>query len=361
MFSPDKLTPDNDIVAGKAFAGQYTITKYQINNLVQFQANPDYKGLLGAPKTKNINVKYYANASNLKLDVQQGNVDVAWRSLSATDIASLKTNKNVQVVQGPGGEIRYMVFNFDTMPYGAKTPQADPAKALAVRQAMADLIDRKQIADQVYKGTYTPLYSFVADGLTGATTSLKDQYGDGKGGPDKSKAQAALSGAGVQTPVQISIQYTTDHYGPSSGDEYAMIKDQLESSGLFKVNLQSTEYVQYSKDRVADVYPVYQLGWFPDYSDADNYLTPFFATDNFLHNHYTNDQINSLIQQQQTTPDKTQRTQLIQKIQDQEAKDLSTLPYLQGSQVAVVGKNVNGTKDTLGPAFKFMYAVLSKG
>ena len=43
------------------------------------------------------------------------------------------------------------------------------------------------------------------------------------------------------------------------------------------MNLQSTEWVTYSKDRTADAYPVYQLGWFPDYSDADNYLTPFFV------------------------------------------------------------------------------------
>ena len=47
------------------------------------------------------------------------------------------------------------------MPFGAKTSDADPKKALAVRQAMADLVDRKAIADQVYKGTYTPLYSYV--------------------------------------------------------------------------------------------------------------------------------------------------------------------------------------------------------
>jgi hypothetical protein len=34
--------------------------------------------------------------------------------------------------------------------------------------------------------------------------------------------------------------------------------------------------------------PAYQLGWFPDYSDADNYLTPFFLKKNFLGNHYDN-------------------------------------------------------------------------
>ncbi|MBL3926442.1 peptide ABC transporter substrate-binding protein, partial [Bacteroides thetaiotaomicron] len=81
------------------------------------------------------------------------------------------------------------------------------------------------------------------------------------------------------------IQYNPDHYGPSSGDEYAAIKSQLEATGLFTVNLQSTEWVQYNKDRVSDVYPIYQLGWFPDFSDADNYLTPFFTKDNFLENH----------------------------------------------------------------------------
>src|SRR3954470_24184602 len=183
VLSPTALTPDADIVAGKAFAGPYTITNYDQNNLVSYEANPDYQGSLGKPKTDKVNVKYYADASNLKLDIQEGNIDVAFRSLSATDIADLRGKENVQVVDGPGGEIRYITFNFNTQPYGATTPDADPAKALAVRQAVADLIDRQEISDQVYKGTYTPLYSFVPEGLTGAITPLKDAYGDGNGGP----------------------------------------------------------------------------------------------------------------------------------------------------------------------------------
>ena len=55
---------------------------------------------------------------------------------------------------------------------------------------MADLIDRAPLSEQVYKGTYTPLYSYVPDGLTGATESLKSLYGDGDGGPDADKAKA---------------------------------------------------------------------------------------------------------------------------------------------------------------------------
>jgi peptide/nickel transport system substrate-binding protein len=361
VFSPDAVTPDKTIVDGKAFAGQYVITSYDVNELISYEANDDYQGLLGKAATPEVNVKYFADSSNLKLELEQGSIDVAYRSLSATDVESLSKNKDVKVVNGPGGEIRYITFNFDTQPYGAKTPEADPKKALAVRQAVADLIDRQAIADQVYKGTYTPLYSYVAEGLTGANEALKGLYGDGNGGPDAAKAKQTLTDAGVTTPVKLSLQYSNDHYGPSSGDEYALIKSQLETDGLFQVDLQTTEWVQYSKDRTSDVYPAYQLGWFPDYSDADNYLTPFFLTDNFLGNHYSNPTVDDLIHQQGVEPDKAKRAELIGKIQDAEAKDLSTVPYLQGAQVAVVRAGVTGADKTLDPSFKFRYAALAKG
>ncbi|PPF64592.1 peptide ABC transporter substrate-binding protein [Clavibacter michiganensis] len=361
VFSATELTSDEDIVKGKAFAGQYEIASYDFNNLISYKAFAGYDGVLGKAMTDQVNVKYYADSSNLKLDIQEGNIDVAFRSLSATDIDDLKGNDKVKVVDGPGGEIRYIVFNFDTQPFGAKTPEADPAKALAVRQAVADLIDRDEIADQVYKGTYTPLYSYVPAGLTGATESLKAPYGDGNGGPDADKAKSTLETAGITGPVELSLQYSNDHYGPSSGDEYALIKDQLESTGLFTVNLETTEWVQYSKDRTTDVYPSYQLGWFPDYSDADNYLTPFFLTENFLANHYDNPAVNDLILKQAVTTDPAERTALIEQIQDAVAADLSTVPYLQGAQVAVTGTTVEGTKDTLDASFKFRYGALTKG
>ncbi|WP_084128759.1 ABC transporter substrate-binding protein [Demequina sp. NBRC 110055] len=361
VFAADALTPDDDIVAGGAFAGPYTIADYDMNNLVSYEANPDYQGLLGAPKTDIVDVKYYADESNLKLDVQEGNIDVAFRSLSATDIEDLRGDDGVQVLDGPGGEIRYIVFNFDTMPYGATTAEADEAMALAVRQAAADIIDRQAIADQVYRGTYTPLYSYVPDGLTGATESLKEMYGDGAGAPDLDKAAATLEDAGVETPVALSLQYNPDHYGAGSADEYALIKDQLESSGLFTVDLQSTEWVQYAQDRTSDVYPSYQLGWFPDYSDADNYLTPFFLTENFLGNHYSNPEVDEMILAQATTADPDERAALIGEIQDAVAADLSTLPLLQGAQVAVTGTDVSGAADTLDASFKFRYGALSKG
>jgi peptide/nickel transport system substrate-binding protein len=357
VFSADKVTPDQTIVDGKAFAGQYDIKSYKVNELIDYVPNKDYQGNLGAAQNSGVTVKYYADASNLKLDISKGNIDVAFPSLSPSDISDLRTNKNVKVADGPGGAIRYIVWNFNTMPFGATAQGADPAKALAVRQAAADLIDRPAIAKDVYKDTFTPLYSYVAKGFTGANDSLKGLYGDGKGGPSLDKAKQTLQAAGVTTPVTLNLQYNGDHYGPSSGDEYAKIKSQLENGGLFTVNLAQTEWVTYQKQRV-DSYPVYQLGWFPDFSDADNYLTPFFSKENFLSNHYDNPQVQDLLAKEATNTDANSRKQQIEQIQDLVAKDLSTIPLLQGTQIAIVGKDVQGT--TLDASFKFRYAPLHK-
>jgi peptide/nickel transport system substrate-binding protein len=356
-FSADKLTSDDEIVAAHAFAGQYDITAYKFNELVQFKAFDGYKGVLGAPKASVVNLKYYADSSNLKLDVQQGNIDVASRSLSATDIADLSGDDKVQVITGPGGEIRYITFNFNIQPFGAKTADADPKKALAVRQAVADLVDRDALSTQVYKGTYLPLYSYVPAGLPGATEVLKTLYGtDGK--PDVAKAKARFTAAGIKAPVTLKLQWNPDHYGPSSGDEYALIKSQLEASGLFKVDLQSTEWVTYTEERKADIYPAHQMGWFPDYSDADNYLTPFFLDGGFLANHYSNKAVDALILKQGVTVDPAARKKIIEDIQAAVAGDLSTVPLLQGAQVAVAGKDVKGV--TLDASFKFRFGTISK-
>ena len=326
-----------------AFAGPYDITSYDFNNLVSYKANPDYKGLLPAAKTETVNVKYYTDASNLKLDVQEGNIDVANRTLSATDIEDLRGNDNVKVVDGPGGEIRYLVFNFDTMPFGATTADADPAKALAVRQAIADLIDRDAISEDVYKGTFTPLYSYVPEGLAGANEALKGLYGDGNGAPDPDEGRRACSRRPASRRRSSStIQYVAERYGPSSSDEYADHQGEPRVERPVHGEPAVDRVGPVLEDRVADLYSAFQLGWFPDYSDADNYLTPFFLTENFLVNHYDNPEVNDLILEQAVTTDPAAREALIGEIQDKVAADLSTIPYMQGAQVAVVGTRHRG-------------------
>jgi len=166
VFSADKITDADTIVSGKAFAGPYQIDSFKLNEAVSYSKNGNYQGLTPV-KNSGVQVKYFADASNLKMAVEQGQVDVAYRSLSPTHIEDLGKNSKVKVVKGPGGEVRMLAFNFKLQPYGESQKDADAAKAKAVRQAVASLIDRDELSQKVYKGTYTPLYSFIPDGLTG--------------------------------------------------------------------------------------------------------------------------------------------------------------------------------------------------
>ena len=116
------------------------------------------------------------DASNLKLDVQEGNIDVAGRSLTATDAADLEKDSKVKVHKGPGGELRYIVFNLKTM------PGDNEEQKLAIRKAVASSVDREALSTEVYKDTFTPAYSMVPSAQKFATEPFKDLYGEA---PDK--------------------------------------------------------------------------------------------------------------------------------------------------------------------------------
>lgn len=349
VFPADRILGDSAIVAAEPFAGPFTITTYRKNQLIGYQANDDYRGVLGVPKSPLVGVKYYANSDNLKIDIENRAIDVAGRALSATDIEGLRVNPNLVVHEGPGGELRYIVFNLDTM------PGSTPEQKLAIRKAVASSIDRQALADGVYKGTYEPAYSVVAPSIEGANTAFEKLYG---AKPDPAEARKLLTDAGVATPVRIDLQYNPDHYGVSSSEEYAAIKNQLESTGLFTVNLQSTEWVTYITQATGDGYPVYQMGWFPDFPDADNYLTPFFLPDNWLNNHFEDPEVTKLITAEATEPDQAKRLALIGQIQDLMANYVSTLPLLSGKQVVVADKDIDGV--LLDKSFKFQYAPLER-
>jgi peptide/nickel transport system substrate-binding protein len=362
VFPPNKLLADKDAIG----SGPYELGSFNKNQLVQLKANPNYGGV-NKPKTSQITLKYYTQSENMKLDIQSGGIDIAWRSLSPTDIDSLKKNSNVNVLTGAGGALRYIVFNLKTM------PGSNDAQKLAIRKAMAYSIDRQDLATNVFKGTYEPAYSMVPQGINGATEPFKTVYGDK---PDKSKAKGALQAAGVQTPVKLNLNYTTDHYGPTSADEWNEIKRQLEATGLFKVTLQGTAYTTYNAERVKDTYPIYQLGWFPDFVDADNYLYNFLSGQNFVHAHYCDvdkngkpvsnnrpcdkDAVEKLLTTEETQSGQT-RLDAISQIQQKLATgEIPYLPLLSGKQVAVTSKKVTGVQQTLDATFQFRMWGLSK-
>jgi peptide/nickel transport system substrate-binding protein len=344
-YPKDKIQPSDQVIG----SGRYQVASYEPGQQTVLEANPEYTGDDPAQIDRVI-IQYFDKSSTLKQAVEQGEVETAYRSLSPTDVSDLEGADGVTVEKGAGGEIRYLVFNLDLQ-------EGTDEQKKAVRQAVAQTIDRQSIADNVYNGTADPLYSMVPAGLPFHTEAFADAYGEE---PDTDAAAQTLEDAGVKTPVPLGVWYTPTHYGASSADEYAEIKRQLDDSGLFDVTLKSTEWNQYSEAAFTDKYPVYQLGWFPDYPDPDNYAFFSWSKDSFLNDHYSSPEAEKLLAQEKASPDEATREQAFAGLQKLGAEDAPVIPYITFAQVAIAADGVNGVADTLDPSYIFRFWLISK-
>ena len=200
VYPADKLQPSDEVVG----SGRYTLAEYQPGQQTVMEKNDDYQGDDPA-KNDRVIIQYFDKASALKLAVENGDVDIAYRSLSPTDIDDLEGADGVNVVSGNGTEIRYLVFNLDLQ------PGDNDAQKLAIRQAAAQMIDRQSIADNVYNGTVQPLYSMIPAGRRRTRPRRSPtKYGEA---PDVDAAKQTLEDAGVETPVPLEVWWTPSHYG----------------------------------------------------------------------------------------------------------------------------------------------------
>ena len=127
------------------------------------------------------------------------------------------------------------------------------------------------------------------------------------------------------------------------------------------MTLKSTEWNQYSTAAFTDKYPQYQLGWFPDYPDADDYAASFYAPASFLNIHYDNPEIDKLLAEEKASTDDATREAAFAEIQKIGAQDVPIIPIWQGQQVAAVRDGINGVEDTFDPAFIFRFWLIGKG
>jgi peptide/nickel transport system substrate-binding protein len=126
------------------------------------------------------------------------------------------------------------------------------------------------------------------------------------------------------------------------------------------VTLKSAEWTQYQELYKQNAYDLFQLGWFPDFLDADNYLSPFFVDGGFYANNYSNKQVNQLVAKEQGTSNAQVRQQAFQQLQKIVAEDVPLIPSWVGKNTAVVSPEMEGVEQTLDPAFIFRMWTVSK-
>ena len=314
-----------------------------------FTKNPSYKGSVTVNNDE-VELRAFADADAMGAALDKGDIDVMTRTMSPAQIQKLDagSDKNADLVDMPGLEIRYLAFNTD----------ATSVKSKAVRQAMAQLINRGELVSKVYGTQAEPLYSMVPATVTGHSNSFFNKYGN----PSVDKAKSLLGKAGITTPVKLTLHYTTDHYGSATKQEFQILQKQLNDSGLFDVSIEGHPWATFRPAERKGEYDVYGMGWFPDFPDADNFLAPFLDKDNFLGSPYSNTTIQrSLIPQSRREADRIGASNSLTEIQDIVAEDVPVLPLWQGKQYVGARNDITGVAYALNSSSTLQLWELGRG
>lgn len=345
-YDADGLREDGKAVG----SGPYRLDSFGKDEAV-FSVNDHYEGTADV-QNSGVTLKFFhGDQSRLKQALLDSKVDLVYRGLAANDIADIEEGdeSGVELVEGNSAEVQHLVFNMD-----------DPvAGQPGVRKAMAYLLDREALADKVYRGTVTPLYSIIPAGIAGHNTAFFDTYG---AHPSQAKAAAALQADGITDKVKLTLWSTPSRYGPDTDAMLKAVAAQLNDSGLFDADVESVAFQQYEEDIADGKYGVYVKGWVPDYPDADNFTAPFFGEGNVLDNNYSNSEItDTLIPRTAAQTDRSATEADFGELQNIVAEDIPVLPVWQGKQYAVTRDNVYGLQYCLDASTVFRFWQLSKG
>lgn len=362
VFPAGELLTNQEIVDAQPFSGQYVINSLKQDEFISYVPNSVYKGLLGPAKNSGVVMRYFAETSNLVLEAKSGNLDVVmgWRSLDAQASAELEKD-GFGLAKGVGVEPNFLALDYRNMPFGTETDTPDEAKALAVRQALAHIIDKKSFADNAHFGMASIATSIVPSAIPGSFDAMTALYGDGQGGPSLDRAKEVFASAGITGPLDLEIAYSPDRYGQSVIEQVIDLADQLNESGLFSASLKALEWSAFREARTNGQLASWHQTWGPDYTEVDNYVTPLLRSDlNYIRGAYVNPELDKLIYAQLSEPDFAKRSEILKQIQQQAALDLPAIPMLSTDRFALVKDGIKGVAETFDVSYKFRLGNISR-
>ncbi len=340
-YPEDKIASD----ATWGGAGPYRIVKFVRDEELVLEPNPYYYG--EKPKNSKVVIKFYRDASTLRLALENGEIDIAWRTLRPTDIEYFRGKSGFKVIEVPGVFIRYICLN----------TKVDPISNKLVRQALAAAIDRKQIIGVVLRGAGEPLYSLVPNTLWSHIDAFK-KYGDAN--IELAKKLLEKAGFSESNKLKIQLWYTPSHYGDTEADIAQLLKAQWEKTGLIEVEIKSAEWGTYVDYIRKGQLQVYLLGWYPDYLDPDDYLYPFLhsGANKWAGTGFSNETVDKLLDEAQVKVDQNERAKLYKQVQEILAEEVPYIPLFQGKLFIVAADDVQGIIPS--PTMIFFYSSVYK-
>ncbi len=311
-----------------AGSGAYKVRVYRPNEQYTLDANESwYKG---APKNKRVIVRHVAEPASQRLLLEKGDIDIA-RNLSKDQLAAVKSNDAIKIVQGDKGYILYLGLN-------QKNPNLAKPE---VKEALKYLVDYDAIEKNIVEGTYKGHQAFLPKGFLGAIDDKPYKF-------DLAKAKELLAKAGLANGFSVTMDVRS--VSPIT-DIAQAIQSSWAQAGI-KLELIPGDGKQTLTKYRARTHDIYIGQWGPDYLDPHTNAETFAINEDngddaksktlAWRNAWDIPEMTKITQANVLESDAAKRAAVYGELQRQHQKVSPFVIMFQQIEVSAQRKNVNG-------------------
>ncbi len=315
--------------------GPYIFKSYKKDTLIRFTKNKDY--FESRPKIDKLVFSITPDPSVRYQKLKTGECHLIIEPAPA-DVASMKKNIKLKVLEGAGLNVGYLAMNVKKKPFDN----------VNVRKAINLALNRQAYIDAIYLGNAKIAKNPLPPTIWSYDKNIKPFEFNVK------KAKSLLTKAGFANGFKTELWTlpVTRPYNPNGKKMGEMMQADLAKIGI-KVKLISYDWPTYLAKSRKGEHTMIQLGWTGDNGDPDNFLnvllgcTSVKAGSNV--SKWCNKDFNKLITRAKTITSQKERTKLYKTAQRVFRKEVPWAPIAHSTIYRAMSKNVIGYKiDPLG-------------
>jgi len=281
--------------------GPFEFVMYQKDAVIRYAKNTEYWNA-GLPKVDNLVFAITTDASVRYQKLLAGECHIMPYPNPA-DIAEMKANPDVNVMEQEGLNVGYLAYNTQQAPFD------NPV----VRKALNMAIDKQSIIDVVFQGSGQIAKNPIPPTMWSYNDAIVDDVYD----PEAAKAMLAEAGVS-DLSMKIWAMPVQRPYNPNARRMAELMQEDFARIGV-NVEIVSYEWGEYlDRSKATDRDGAVLLGWTGDNGDPDNFLAVLLGCDGVGGGNraqWCYEPFNDVIQKAKTVSDPAERTALYEQAQ----------------------------------------------
>ena len=320
--------------------GPFRFVSQQIDQEVVIERNPTSWAAM--PKIERVRFAVVPDAITESLELEKASGDVAVNALPMDALAVLATRPNLVIEDAPGTQVQYLGFNL-------RDPLLQDAR---VRQAIAFAIDRKLMIKTLMQGHAQPAESLLPASHWAFTDDVAHYNFD------LAHARRLLDEAGRKPDANGVRFHMTMKTSTDEGARLmaAVLQQQLAQVGI-ALDLSSYEFATFYSDVNRGAFQMVSLRWIgieqPDIFTYA-YATASFSPKGANRGHYSNPQLDALLDDAAERPDAARRRADYVQAQQILARDLPAINLWYRDTVIVHNRRLTRVTPTASGSFAFL-------